>query len=253
LKRWAVAMHTPENRIAQLEAELAACKREMQEFTYTVSHDLRAPLRHIVSFAQLVQEDAGPVLNGEVLGFLNTISSSAKNLGAMLDALLELSRVGTVALNPGPVALLDLVRSVREELDSKYPLQTPEWRIAPQLPVVLADAALLRQALLQVIGNAVKFSRSRSLAVVEISGDAKVRNGWVSLTVQDNGVGYNPTMQGKLFQVFSRLHSQGQFEGMGMGLALTQKIAHRLGAEVHMVGGVDTGCAFTLSLPLASA
>jgi signal transduction histidine kinase len=245
-------MDTPEVRIAQLEAELAACKREMQEFTYTVSHDLRAPLRHIVSFAQLVQEDAGPLLNAEVQGFLDTIAGSARNLTAMLDALLELSRVGSVALHSQRVALQDMVQSVSEELSDKFPSDGRTWHIAPGLPQVTADPALLRVALMHLLGNALKFSRSRTPAVIEIGGESDVVAGITKLTIRDNGVGYNPVMQGKLFQVFSRLHSQTQFEGLGMGLALSRKIAQRLGAELAISGKTDLGCCVTLTLPLAA-
>ena len=245
-------MDTPEVRIAQLEAELAACKREMQEFTYTVSHDLRAPLRHIVSFAQLVQEDAGPLLNAEVQGFLDTIAGSARNLTAMLDALLELSRVGSVALHLQPLALQDMVQSVSEELSDKFPSDGRTWHIAPGLPQVTADPALLRVALMHLLGNALKFSRSRTPAVIEIGGESDVVAGITKLTIRDNGVGYNPVMQGKLFQVFSRLHSQTQFEGLGMGLALSRKIAQRLGAELAISGKTDLGCCVTLTLPLAA-
>jgi signal transduction histidine kinase len=110
----------------------------------------------------------------------------------------------------------------------------------------------LRVALMHLLGNALKFSRSRTPAVIEIGGESDVVAGITKLTIRDNGVGYNPVMQGKLFQVFSRLHSQTQFEGLGMGLALSRKIAQRLGAELAISGKTDLGCCVTLTLPLAA-
>jgi len=235
-------------RIAQLEAELAAARRAMQDFTYTVSHDLRAPLRHIAAYAQLVQEDAGPQLSAEVQGFLGTITDSARHMGTMLDALLELSRVGTVAVQLGPVALQEVLQGVVDGMGAQQAQREVRWRIAPDAPVVQADAALLRLALEQVLGNALKFTRGRALAEIAVS--AELLDGAVRLTVQDNGAGFNPEQAEKLFQPFVRLHSTRQFEGLGMGLALTRKALQRMGGNVAISAGVDAGCCVTLTLPI---
>ena len=236
-----------EATIAALQAELAALRAEMQSFAHTVSHDLRAPLRHIVSYAQLVQEDAGPQLSSEVQGFLNTMSDSAKHLGVMLDGLLELSRVGTAPVQLTAVQLQTLVHEVAQEVARHVaPGRTIDWRIAATLPPVLADANMLRQALHQVLGNAVKFTALKDSAVIEISAQVDEAAQRVTLYVQDNGVGFNPAMAVKLFQPFQRLHSTKQFAGLGMGLALVRKQMQRMEGEAHITGAVDIGCTMTL-------
>lgn len=241
---------SPQDRIAALEAELAALRAEMQEFTYTVSHDLRAPLRHIVSYAQLVQEDAGPQLGTEVQGFLATITDSARHLGVLLDGLVALSRLGTVPVAVTAVSLQALVQDVAAQLTESNPGRSIDWRIAGDLPPVQADAALLRQALEHVLGNAVKFTAPRAQALVEIAAQSGGSAGLLALQVRDNGVGYNPAMQAKLFQVFGRLHGAKQFDGIGLGLAMTRKIVQRLGGAVSAHGELDGGCCITLTLPV---
>lgn len=243
---------SPQDRIAALEAELAALRAELQEFTYTVSHDLRAPLRHIVSYAQLVQEDAGPLLSTEVQGFLATMTDSARHMGVLLDGLAALSRLGTVPITVTDVPLQALVQEVAAELSERNPQRNIAWRIAGDLPIVQADAALLRQALEHVLGNAVKFTAPREQAVVDIAAQPDAGSGLLALQVCDNGVGYNPAMQAKLFQVFGRLHSAKQFDGIGLGLAMTRKILQRLGGAVTAQGELDGGCCITLSLLAAS-
>lgn len=238
-------------RIATLEAELAALRGEMQAFTHTVSHDLRAPLRHIVSYAQLVQEDAGPLLNAEVQGFLATMTDAARHMGRMLDGLGALSQLGTATVTLAPVPLNALVDEVVAGLARQFPGRVVDWRIGPDLPTVQADTALLRQALQQVLGNAVKFTAPRAAAVVDIHTVESDRAGFATLQVCDNGVGYNPVQQTALFKVFGRLHTAKQFEGIGMGLVLCRKALARMGAAVDTHSSLDGGCTVTLQLPLA--
>lgn len=242
---------SPESRIAALEAELAAVRAEMQDFTATVSHDLRAPLRHIVSYVQLVQEDAGPQLESEVLDFLATISDSARHMGVLLDGLTALSRIGLAPLGLGPVSLQELVQAVRADVMAKNPQRAVEWQIADDLPTVLADATLLQQALTHVLGNALKFTAPRALAHIDIRTVPGAPAGCVALQVRDNGVGYNPAQQDRLFRVFGRLHSAKQFEGIGMGLVLTRKILARMGGSVSAEAAVDAGCRVELQLQRA--
>jgi light-regulated signal transduction histidine kinase (bacteriophytochrome) len=236
----------PEARIAALQAELTALRADMQHFTYAVSHDLRAPLRHILSYAQLVQEDAGPLLGAEVQEFLATITDSARHMGVLLDGLSALSRVGTAPVNTCAVSLQELVPGVCNALAAQHPGRAIGWHLAPDLPSVQADAALLRQALSQVLGNAVKFSAQRQPAVIEVNTAAESPGGFVTLQVRDNGVGYNPAQQDQLFKVFGRLHSSQQFEGIGMGLVLTKKIVERLGGAVCIEGEANNGCTVRL-------
>ena len=238
-------------RVAALQAELAAVRAEMQHFTYAVSHDLRAPLRHIVSYAQLVEEDAGPQLNEEVRGFLSTITDSARNMGVLLDGLAAMARVGTAPVELVPISLQDLLGPMCSELSAQNPQQAINWRIDQDLPRVLADEALLREALGHLLGNALKFSAPRECAVVEIKAAPADEGGCVVLSIQDNGVGYNPMQQTQLFKVFGRLHSSKQFGGTGMGLVLTQKMLERFGAAVFTQGAVDGGCCVRLLLKRA--
>ncbi|MES2952353.1 MAG: ATP-binding protein [Pseudomonadota bacterium] len=239
---------SPDTRIAALQAELDALRAEMQDFTYAVSHDLRAPLRHILSYAHLVQEDAGPQLTAEVQDFLTTITDSARHMGVLLDGLGALSRVGSLPLDIGPVCLQEFVEAACAELASQCPQRSVEWRIDSDLPLVQADAALLRQALAQVLGNAWKFCAPREHAVIEISAAWAEDGGCVDLQVRDNGVGYNPALQAQLFRVFGRLHSAKQFDGIGMGLVLTRKMLERFGATVSVQGELDGGCSVLLRL-----
>jgi signal transduction histidine kinase len=236
--------------IAALEQQVAALRGEMQEFTQTISHDLRAPLRHIVAYTQLVQEDAGPGLNAEVQGFLATITDSARHLDSQMDALAALSRIGTVPVTLSPVALQPLVQAICSELAEKHPLRHIQWTALTELPTVQADAKLLRQVLVNVLDNAAKFTAHQSAPVISLSA-AVSDDGWVTLQVQDNGAGYNPAMQGELFKVFGRLHSAKQFAGLGMGLVQTRKALQRMGGTVRAEGIVDGGCCVTMVLPKA--
>jgi len=239
----------PEQAIAALQAELAALRAEMQEFAGTVSHDLRAPLRHITSYAQLVQEDAGEQLDPEVQGFLSTIVDSARHMGALLDGLSQLSRVGVHPVYLESVALQDLVQTICDRLASQYPQRVLRWDIASDLPVVRSDAQLLGQALEQVLGNAVKFTAERTPGVIRVDCVRDGADGSTLLQIQDNGAGYNPAQQAKLFKVFGRLHSAQQFAGVGMGLVLACKLLQRVGAHIAIEGAVDAGCTVCIGFP----
>jgi light-regulated signal transduction histidine kinase (bacteriophytochrome) len=229
--------------IETLRAELAAARAELQDFTYTVSHDLRADLRHILAFAEIVQEDAGPQLDAEAQSHLATITGAARHMGVLMDGLMAYSRIGTVAVRLEPVPLRPMVLEICEALQTQHPQRSLEWRVAAELPVVQADATLVRQLLEHVLGNAVKFTSPRAVAVIDVENDG------AALVVRDNGVGFNPTMQSKLFHVFGRLHSQRDFDGIGMGLALSQKMLQRMGGSMSAEGVVDGGCCVRINLP----
>lgn len=240
-------------RIAQLEAELASLRSEMQDFSYTVSHDLRASLRHVLSYAQLVQEDAATLLPPETLGFVQTIADSARHMGLLMDGLMELSRLGTVPLQISPVSLQlllpEVVAQVQDKVQASQPARRIAWQLptASELPDVQADATLLRAALLQVLDNAAKFTAHQAEAEVRIS--AHTADGWLALEIQDNGAGFNPALQSKLFKPFARLHTVQQFPGIGMGLALTRKMLGRMGGQISAEALVDGGCTTRLTLP----
>ena len=244
-------MHLPDaNRVAQLEAELAALRTELQDFTYTVSHDLRASLRHVVSYLHLVEEDAGKQLPSEVRGFLQTAADSARHMGTLMDGLQELSRVGAAPLQLAPLALQTLLPEVAAEVSARYAQRDIDWQLVLVSTPVLADAALLRLALHQVLDNAVKFSVGRARTVVRVEQVA-LGDGRVTLAVQDHGAGFNPALQTRLFKPFARLHSTRQFPGIGMGLALTHKIVLRLGGTLDIAATPDGGCRLLMGLPQA--
>jgi signal transduction histidine kinase len=200
---------------------------------------------------QLVQEDAGPLLPQETLGFLHTVSDSARHMGLLMDGLMELSRLGTVELHLEPVSLQPLLQDVLAVLALREPGPDLDWQLPADLPVVWADAALLRTALLCVLDNAQKFTAGRPQRRIAVS--ARLLNAgpqaMVELTVQDNGAGFNPAHGAKLFHPFQRLHTAKQFPGIGMGLALTRKIVQRLHGQVRAEGAVDAGCTVYLTLP----
>jgi light-regulated signal transduction histidine kinase (bacteriophytochrome) len=246
-------MDTPDReRIAQLEAELQALRAEMQDFTYTVSHDLRASLRHVSSYVQLVQEDAGEQLNPQVQGFLTTAVDAAHHMGRLMDGLMELSRLGSAPVQLQSVNLAGPVQETVAALQAAHADRCIDWQLAPgleQLPQGLAEPALLRAALGQLLDNAVKFTLPQVAARIEVSASRHIDT--LVLSVRDNGVGYNPALQGKLFRPFQRLHSAKLFPGIGMGLALTAKMAQRWGATVSIDAFAEGGCCVQLTLRCA--
>lgn len=226
----------------------------MQELTARLSHDLRAPLRHVTSFATLIQDEAGPALNAEAKSFLGQIADSARHMGDMLDGLRELSRVGIVPLQFQSVPLLDLILEAQQplQIQTQTADRAVQWSLPADAPQLVTDAALIRQAMVQVLGNAIKFtSRCEAPQIsVEVAGSG-ADSSPIVITVRDNGAGYNPRQQAQLFKPFSRLHSTSQFPGLGMGLALTRKIMQRLGGEVTLQCNEGTGCSAMLTLPCA--
>jgi signal transduction histidine kinase len=220
--------------------------------TARLSHDLRAPLRHVTSFATLIQDEAGPALNAEAQSFLGQIADSARHMGDMLDGLRELSRVGIVPLQFQSVPLLDLILEARQNPQIQSSVREVQWSLPADAPQLVTDAALLRQAMVQVLGNAIKFtSRCETPQIsVEVAGSG-ADSSPIVITVLDNGAGYNPRQQAQLFKPFSRLHNTSQFPGLGMGLALTRKIMQRLGGEVTLQCNEGAGCSAVLTLPCA--
>jgi light-regulated signal transduction histidine kinase (bacteriophytochrome) len=240
--------------VAALQAELATVRGELKDFTYTVSHDLRADLRHILAFAEIVQEDAGPQLDAQVQGHLATITASARHMGVLMDGLMEYSRMGTVPLHVAPVQVGPMVAELCQALQAQHPQRVLEWRIADDFPDVRVDATQMRQAMAHLLGNAIKFTATRALATIEVGHHVDLSEGvepCCTFFVRDNGVGFNPAMQAKLFHVFQRLHSPREFAGIGMGLALTRKMVERHGGTVSAEGAVEGGCCIRMALPRA--
>ncbi|MFN0078008.1 MAG: sensor histidine kinase [Prosthecobacter sp.] len=233
-----------EQRVTERTAQLQTANQELEAFSYSVSHDLRAPLRHIRGFVELLLADAGPSLSETSRQHLNTVSQAAKRMGALIDDLLAFSRIGQADMQKQPCSLDALVHEVRGEFQPETTRRNIEWLIHP-LPVVWANPALLRLVLVNLLSNAVKFTSARAQAKIEI-GTSKDEN---VIFIRDNGAGFDPRYAGKLFGVFQRLHRQDTFEGTGIGLANVQRIIHRHGGRVWADGVVDGGATFYFSIP----
>jgi len=236
---------------AQLQRQLDAARAELQDLTYTVSHDLRAPLRHINAYAQIIQED-WPDMPADVAGHLATIRQSAQLLTQQLDGLTQLSRLGLQPLVLQPVDLGTMAQAVADELSAQYPQQSVQWQLARDVPLVLADAALMRQVVLvHVLDNALKFSRGSEQAQVALTWQT-VQTGFCQVCITDQGVGFAPEQADQLFKVFAKLHPAREFAGLGLGLVTSRKIMERLGGAIAIEGAVGQGCRVTLDWPLAT-
>jgi signal transduction histidine kinase len=236
-----------EQRVVERTAQLQTANQELEAFSYSVSHDLRAPLRHVMGFVDLLQQEAGPSLSEKSLCHLATISQSAKRMGELIDDLLDFSRIGRAELHKTEIQLNELVRETVGDFQAETKGRNIAWNIHP-LPPVQADRALLRMVLDNLISNAVKFTGARAEAKIEI-GCAPNGNGETEIFIRDNGAGFDPRYADKLFGVFQRLHSHDEFEGTGIGLANVRRIIHRHGGRAWAEGVVDGGATFHFSIP----
>lgn len=239
---------TPEQEIQRLRAELQDARAALGDFAYAVSHDLRASLRHIMSFASLLREEIGPVMPGESLTYLETIHSAARTLGQQIDGLMTWSQLDRVELQVREWEVGVLVAEAQAQLADSCTGRQIEWKLQAGLPVLLGDGALLRQLLVHLLSNAIKFTRPRETAVIEINAEVSP-DGLATIHVRDNGVGFDPVRQFKLFHVFQRLHGASQFEGLGLGLALSRKIVERHGGSIRAEGVPGTGCCVSFTVP----
>ncbi len=236
-----------EKRVLERTEQLQTANEELEAFSYSVSHDLRAPLRHIMGFVGRMQKDPGPPLSETNLDHLVTIFQAATRMTNLIDALLSFARVGRAALRKTNVNLDELVREAVSDLRVDAKERNIVWDIHP-LPAVRADSSLLRLALVNLISNAVKFTGARAEAKIEI-GCAPGGDGETVIFIRDNGAGFDPRYAEKLFGVFQRLHSQTEFEGTGIGLANVQRIIHRHGGRAWAEGVVNGGATFYFSIP----
>jgi len=234
-----------ELRVEQRTAQLEAANKELEAFSYTVSHDLRAPLRAVDGFSQAVVDDYGALLPEEGRRFLQTIREGAQRMGALIDDLLSFSRLSRAPLSKRDVNMGRLVNEVLADLEREKDGREIELH-AEDLPACLGDPALLRQVWVNLLSNAFKYSANRKPAVIEI-GSTQERDG-TAYFVRDNGTGFDMRYAGKLFGVFQRLHRSEEYEGTGVGLAIVQRIVHRHGGRIWAMGEVDRGATFSFTL-----
>jgi light-regulated signal transduction histidine kinase (bacteriophytochrome) len=233
--------------VVERTAQLAAANQELEAFSYSVSHDLRAPLRHIDGFLGLLKAKLEPTLDDESRRYMATISDAALRMAALIDDLLSFSRTGRFEMSKSRVDLNALVREVIGEFEPETQGRVIDWRIA-ELPVVTGDRAMLRVVLVNLISNALKFTQPRARAEIGI-GCQPGREGETVISVRDNGVGFDMRYVDKLFGVFQRLHGVDEFEGTGIGLANVRRIIGRHGGTTWAEGKVDGGATFYISLP----
>ena len=236
-----------EQRVRTRTAELETANNELESFSYSVSHDLRAPLRHITGFVSMLQAQSGARLDAEGRELLQSIANAADRMTKLIESLLTLSRTGRADLHRQRVPLDPLARSVQAELRGETRDRRIDWQIE-RLPEVEGDPDLLRQVLVNLMSNAVKYTRPRPVARIEIG--SRQAPGEVILHVRDNGVGFDPRYLDKLFGVFQRLHRATEFEGSGIGLATVRLIVQRHGGRVWAEGEPGKGATFHLALPV---
>ncbi|HZT04227.1 MAG TPA: response regulator [Steroidobacteraceae bacterium] len=236
-------------RTVELETanrELEAANRELEAFSYSVSHDLRAPLRTMDGLLNVIQEDFGASVPAEARQHIEAISSQATRMGELIEDLLRLSRLGREPLQKRSVDMGALVQEVVGELRAGETARNLEIRIG-SLPLAQADPSLLRQVWVNLLANALKFTRRREQAIITIEGAEGAEGRLYS--VRDNGAGFDPQRADRLFGIFQRLHGAKEFEGTGVGLSIVRRIIERHGGRIWAQGEPDRGAAFHFTLP----
>jgi signal transduction histidine kinase len=238
-----------ERRVEERTTQLAASNQELEAFSYSVSHDLRAPLRHIGGFSKLLEEEYGAQLDATAQGYVQRIRDGARNMGQLVDDLLRLGQIGRQALVCRQTDLNSILQFALQDLEPECRGRQIEWRIG-ELPVVECDPGLIKQVFTNLLSNAVKYTRRRESAIIEV-GQVGVKGAPV-LFVRDNGAGFNQQYAAKLFGVFQRLHRADEFEGTGVGLATVQRIVRKHGGQIQAEGELEKGATFSFSLAAGS-
>jgi PAS domain S-box-containing protein len=235
-----------EQRVEQRTEELTAANKELESFTYSVAHDLRAPLRHLDAFSHILQEEFAAVLPSEAQHYLQNILASTTRMSELVDDLLNLARLGRQELRRVPTALSVLVYEVKADLQRETQGRMIDWHIAP-LPAVECDSGLMKQVFANLLSNAVKYTRPRPEAVIEVG--CRQVDGHTAVFVRDNGVGFNMKYADKLFGLFQRFHRPEEFEGTGIGLATVDRIIGKHGGQIWADAAVDNGATFYFTVP----
>jgi len=235
-----------EQRVRDRTTRLEEANKELEAFSYSVSHDLRAPIRHIGGFAELLQRQAAPALDETSLHYLSTILQSTRHAGSIIDGLLAFFRMGSAGMRGTLVDMNQLARKAIDDLAHETMGRDVEWKVR-ELPWVHGDPFMLRLVVANLLSNAVKYTRPREQAVIEMGSVSNA--GEEVFFVRDNGVGFDPRYADKLFGVFQRLHTAEEFEGTGIGLATVRRIVRRHGGSVRAESSVGEGATFYFSLP----
>jgi light-regulated signal transduction histidine kinase (bacteriophytochrome) len=227
--------------------QISDVNRELEAFSYSVSHDLRAPLRHVAGFASKLEVHLGDMADERSRHYIEVIGSSARRMAQLIDDLLVFSRLGRGALRLQAVDMQSLVDEARAQLDSELGGRQVEWRVG-SLPIVIGDENMLRTVWQNLLGNAIKYTGGRDKAIVSVSVQ-RTFMGDYEFSITDNGAGFDMQYAGKLFGVFQRLHRASEFPGNGIGLANVRRIISRHGGRTWAEGELDHGATFHFSLP----
>jgi signal transduction histidine kinase len=234
-----------ENRVVVRTEQLDAANKDLEAFSYSVAHDLRAPLRHINGFSKLLQDHLGSTLDATALRHLSSLRDSAKTMGQLVDDLLKMGRIGRQELVCRPTDLNSLVESARLDLEAECKGRQIEWRVR-ELPSVECDPGLMKLVFTNLLSNAVKYTQRHEKAIIEVG--QVILDGATAIFVRDDGAGFDPRYSHKLFGVFQRLHSTQEFEGTGVGLATVQRIVRKHGGRIWAEAEVDKGAIFFFTL-----
>jgi two-component system sensor histidine kinase/response regulator len=235
-----------EQRVARRTAQLETSNKELESFAYSVSHDLRAPLRAIDGFSRILQQEYADKLDDEGLRLLGVVRNSTKTMDQLITDLLALSKVSRSELKYSPIDMTAMVKAIYYQMATPEVLEKFVFTVS-DLPGANGDPTLMRQVWMNLISNAIKYTLPREVCAIQISGS--VSTGLCTYAIKDNGVGYNPKYTDNIFGLFQRLHRSGEFEGTGVGLAIVKRIIHRHGGQVWGEGQVGAGATFYFTLP----
>ena len=238
-----------ETRVAQRTAELAEANKELEDFVYSVSHDLRAPLRSISGFAQIIDRRHKPSLNEEGQHYFDNIIKASQQMGDLIDDLLRFSRMGRQSVKREPVALDEVLKSAVETLSDQIKATSAQVNFPEQLPVVQGDLALSTHVFINLIENAIKYQKANEAPRIDVA--VETRDSHVIIAVADNGIGIEPEYHEKIFNIFQRLHNQSEYPGTGIGLAAVKKAVQMMGGRVWVESELGKGSVFKIKIPMA--